>query len=304
MINNPYVGLDASAYGLTPRYRGNFVLWRDYMKIKVVFNDKAEYKICSLTFMFAGERITLTSKDQTIECGTTVMEDICIEKNAVDRIDHLEHMELVEMLLMAGQKKIYWAEIKAIYIKEDNRHPFELMSSRFARYQYREISEPGFFFKLLESDYQKIAAYVRQQDKRQNAVNALSCMNNLNQNIVEYLKGYDIKEFSEHFDELTDYTGEEEQCNVEDYINNRCGGIVYPIFISDKDTEDELRQVVPLLRVQYEKILSDMQEYWNGCPGPEAWGGTWMVLSDEDDDNVFLKAVDEIILPEEESNPM
>lgn len=146
---------------------------------------------------------------------------------------------------------------------------------------------------MTNSQYEKIAKFVREQDRKENAVNALANYD-YPENIKNYISGELLEEYAEAFSELEDYTGEDECAVIEQFIKRK-GNIVRPIFVSNYGTEDEIRQTVEILGCQVEKYREMIREYHNGGPAPEDIGTTWPTLYDEDYELIDLKYVDEII---------
>lgn len=266
------------------------------MKITINFKEKKNYIIDHMLFKIGNVALFVTGANTVIDSGSTVLERIQANHKDVEYIDHLQYMTLASLQVEVDSVPYQWVEIESIVVKEEGRKPYEICKSHFGKFCTREIRIDGFYCKLNEADYQLIAKYVRMEDKKDNAINALENDDSLDENIFKYLSEEVIEDFAEDFDAVTDYTGEDEWNQINSYINNKCGGTVYPVFVSNKDTEDEIRQVVPLLRTQYEKIYECMREYWNGDPGPEEWGGTWPTYKDEDGNTVSLEFVDEIVL--------
>jgi len=150
---------------------------------------------------------------------------------------------------------------------------------------------------MTSSQYEEIAKYVREKDRKENAVNALANYD-YSENVREYMSTELLEEYAEAFSELEDYTGEDECAVIKQFIRRK-GNIVYATFISNYGTEDEIRQTVELLGCQVEKYREMIREYHNGGPSPEDIGTSWPTLYDEDYGLVDLEYVDEIIKEEE-----
>lgn len=150
---------------------------------------------------------------------------------------------------------------------------------------------------MTNSQYEKIAKFVREQDRKDNAVNALANYD-YPENVKNYISGELLEEYAEAFSELEDYSGEDESTVIERFIR-RNGNIVHPTFVSNYGTEDEIRQTVEMLGCQVEKYREMIREYHNGGPSPEDIGIMWPTLYDEEYGLVDLKYVDEIIDEEE-----
>lgn len=148
------------------------------------------------------------------------------------------------------------------------------------------------------SQYEEIAKYVREKDRKDNALNALFNYD-YPDNVKDYLKGPVLEEYVEAFSELEDYTGEDEAAVIDSFIRNQ-GGIVYPVLVSNIGTEDEMRQTVPMVKKQCAKIMEMVREYQNGGDAPEEIGATWPILWDDEYNIVDLEEVNEVIVEGDE----
>ena len=270
------------------------------MRICVKFKEKNRVKIEYLKFTnFNKEIIIVESDTQEICDGATLMKGITFnEEYANGKSDMLRYVKLTDVCVIINDNEQNWVEIEAIEIIDDTPNyntTFDIVPQCFSKFKKRLINIDGYKQEFTEEEYQKIAKYVRQQDKKDDALNALNNYNDdIPDNVCKYLSTIVIDEFAESFSAVSNYTGEDEIYQIDRFIKE-CGGIVYPVFVSNKGTEMEIRQTVPMLKNQLEKVEEDMREYWNGGESPKDLGIEWPTYNDDDGNVLSLEYVDEII---------
>lgn len=264
------------------------------MNIIVTFKEKKKFRIDALYFSndLGNYSIKATSDSLSISDGQTVMRAVSFNDEYANRLGkNLYLVKLQSFDIFCDDVPVTWTEITSIKVTDDLEN-YTLPEWCFSKYKMRHIDALGRDIK--EDDFQIIAKYVREMDRRDNAVNALENYD-LDANVKEYLTDYCIDEFAEKFAELEDYSGEDEQYKIEEFIGSK-GGIVYPVLITNKGTSRQTCQTVPMVRKQYEKICENLMELNNGAPTPEECGSDWQMLLDIEGKFVFLDNVDEILL--------
>lgn len=263
------------------------------MNITVTFKEKKRFRIDTLVFVNAlGHCIKVTSDSLSITDGQTFMRAVSFNDKYANQLgQHLLFAKLQAFDISCDDVPVTWTEIKSIMV-EDGLITYTLPEGCFSKFKMRHID--ALDRDISEEDFQIIAKYVREMDRRDNATDALENYD-LPSNVREYLTNYCLDEFSEKFAELEDYSGEDEEYKIEEFIDSK-GGIVYPVFISNKGTSRQICQTVPMIREHYVKVCENFMELNNGAPTPEECGSAYPSLIDKEGNRVFLKNVDEILL--------
>lgn len=263
------------------------------MKIRITLKQKETVEIRSLCFEnFRGDEIIkVTSECIDAREGITILNDIFSNGKLLDK-KLLEWKILKSILGVSVEEEKIWVEIEKMEILEDNyyyKFPEECFSD-FIKYRIEGI-ETSFSKK----EYAALWKYFMKKRIHDNAINALQNMDILPKNAIRYLSGEMLDDFSFQFDEEISCTGEDEQNAINHYIEQYCGGIVYPAFISNKGTKEEQVDIIPILKVHLEKIKEIMREYENSDHRPEEYGLTWPELFDFYSQKISLEFVDEIV---------
>lgn len=267
--------------------------------MNIIINFKMKYKVRvnSMTFTDYGSHyVVVDAVSIVMEEGKTILKAVSFNEKYANGLGHnLLFSVLQEMDISLDENPAKWVEIESIQIIDSTpkgkTEYIELPKKCFEKFCLRRIDTLD--YSLLEEDFQKIAKYVREMDRKEDALAALNNYPDLSKNVKEFIAKERITEFAEDFSSLSDYTGEEELDAIDSFIR-KMGGVKYPVFISNIDTEDEIRQTVPILGCHLEKIEEMVQEYCNGGPEPEEIGCNWPVLYDEYGDTVSLQFVNAI----------
>lgn len=231
------------------------------MNITVTFKEKKRFRIDALYFTnnLGNYSIEVTSDSLSISDGQTVLRAVSFNDEYANQLGkNLYFVKLKAFDIFCDDVPVTWTEIKSIKVT-DGLEFYDLPEWCFSKYKMRHIDALGRDIK--EDDFQIIAKYVREMDRKDNATNALENYD-MHVNVKKYLTNHCLDEFSEKFAELEDYGGEDEQYKIEEFIDGK-GGIVYPVFVSYKGTSRQTCQTVPMVREQYEKACETLIEFNN-----------------------------------------
>lgn len=160
---------------------------------------------------------------------------------------YIRGMNLEDLVIVDQSGDEYnFVEIENINVK-DERGTYEISEWAFDKFQIVNIP---IFGNVKKSTYHELEKFFRENEMKGRALCALE-----NQEILPNIKNFLIKEIDDFvmdFDKVTDYTGEEEEAAVQDYLRTR-GGIIYADFVSKNKF-----QTVPLLKDQLSQLQEDL----------------------------------------------
>lgn len=209
-------------------------------------------------------------------------------------IEQVRWSNLTEIKAWNGDKEVNFPEVVSIVFEYEHGGRLTVQNWNLRNFQY--ITDVPTVSKITVAQYEAIANYVRQKDKEQNFKNAIE--NQIAEpeysNLVSFLES-NLSTFAETFDEVTDYTGEDEWNKFQEIIRKNGGSAKY-LFVSNKGTDDEIEQEVVMMKPDAEHLMEDVREANNGCERPEE--GICTVI-DITGDTVDLAFVDEITIIED-----
>lgn len=214
------------------------------MRIKIKFKEKNKFKIFKMVWVnnfdkteFEFELLRNLKNIENIS-GQTIVE--------VPEV-YIRGMNLEDILILDQSGDEYnFVEIESINV-QDERGTYEISEWAFDKFQIVNIP---IFGNVKKSTYHELQKFFRENEMKERALSALE-----NQEILPNIKNFLIKQiddFAMDFDKVTDYTGEDEEAAIQDYLRTR-GGIIYADFVSKNKL-----QTVPLLKDQLSQLQEDL----------------------------------------------
>lgn len=261
------------------------------MKMTIFWRNKErKYAVEELNFKLGDTNFCVTSSPQTILPGKTILEELAINDdtaNDKERVRDLIFSDLdsMEVTDTETDQVLNFNAVECIMVDINlERYIFDKMF--LAKYKLVPF---GTGLISLQT-YNRYADIIRKNDRIEYAQNILNNMDEeeVSNNVREYILSKKMNDFAETIDNLTMASGEEEHAAVETYIADFLGGLCSVDLVSNKGTEDEIRQTCRIPAVQYDFIQNELKK----VPADrEAY-----ILYDENGDNCDLAFVDEVIL--------